>query len=75
MTDSIKKIYYRIYQTGFKLAMPLLPWRKPELLEGQGSIKRVPEILSKLKINNVLIVTDAMLVKLGLLDSLLKALG
>ena len=74
MSDSLKKIYYRIYQTGFKLAMPLLPWRKPELLEGQGSIKRVPEILSKLKINNVLIVTDAMLVKLGLLDSLLKAL-
>lgn len=74
MSASLKKIYYRIYQTGFKLAMPLLPWRKPDLLEGPGSIKRVPEILSKLKINNVLIVTDAMLVKLGLLDSLLKAL-
>jgi alcohol dehydrogenase class IV len=74
MIRSLQKTYYRIYQMAFKLTMPLLPWRKPELLEGPESIKRVPEILIKLKINNVLIVTDAMLVKLGLLDSLLKAL-
>lgn len=74
MIKSIKSIYYRIYQNGFKLAMPLLPWRKPILLEGPGSIKKVPEILGNLKIKNVLIVTDAMLMKLGLLDGLLKAL-
>lgn len=74
MTDSIKSAYYRIYQTGFKLAMPLLPWRKPTLLEGQGSVKKIPEILKNLKISNVLLVTDAMLVKLGLLDGLLQAL-
>jgi len=73
MINSIKSIYYRIYQNGFKLAMPLLPWRKPILLEGPGSIKKVPEILGNLKIKNVLIVTDAMLMKLGLLDGLLKA--
>lgn len=72
--ETLKKIYYRVYQNAFKLAMPLLPWRKPELLEGAGSIKRVPEILGKLQINNVLIVTDAMLMQLGLLDSLIKAL-
>jgi alcohol dehydrogenase len=74
MEKMIKSAYYRLYQNIFKLAMHLLPWRKPELLEGQGSIKRVPEILGHLKINNVLIVTDAMLMKLGLLDGLLKAL-
>lgn len=74
MSDTIKRIYYRIYQNAFKLAMPLLPWRKPELLEGAGSIKRVPEILTTLKIDRVLIVTDEMLVQLGLLDGLRKAL-
>jgi alcohol dehydrogenase class IV len=72
--ETLKKIYYRVYQNAFKLAMPLLPWRKPELLEGAGSIRRVPEVLNKLQINNVLIVTDAMLMQLGLLDSLIKAL-
>jgi alcohol dehydrogenase class IV len=74
MEKIIKRIYYRLYQNIFKLVMPLLPWRKPALLEGQGSIKRVPEILENLQIHNVLIVTDAMLMKLGLLDGLLKAL-
>ncbi|HSR40040.1 MAG TPA: iron-containing alcohol dehydrogenase, partial [Phnomibacter sp.] len=74
MEKLVKRSYYRLYQNIFKLAMPLLPWRKPELLEGKGSIKRVPEILEKLHIQNVLIVTDAMLMKLGLLDGLLKAL-
>ncbi|HSR37534.1 MAG TPA: iron-containing alcohol dehydrogenase, partial [Phnomibacter sp.] len=69
-----KVFYYRLYQNVFKLVMPLMPWRKPELLEGPGSIKRVPEILARLKINNVLIVTDGMLMKLGLLDGLMQAL-
>lgn len=54
--------------------MPLLPWRKPTLLEGVGSVRRIPEVLKDLHISNVLIVTDAMLMKLGLLDGLLQAL-
>jgi len=74
MMNSFKSAYYRIYQTGFKLTMPLLPWRKPKLLEGMGSVKRIPEILNELNISNVLIVTDAILVKLGLLAGLLEAL-
>jgi alcohol dehydrogenase class IV len=74
MTNSIKRLFYRIYQVGFKLAMPLLPWRKPQLITGAGSLKKIPDILKNLGINNILIVTDAMLMKLGLLDNLLKAL-
>ena len=75
MIGKTAKVFYsRLYQNVFKLVMPLMPWRKPELLEGPGSIKRVPEILARLKINNVLIVTDGMLMKLGLLDGLMQAL-
>jgi alcohol dehydrogenase class IV len=74
MIHTLKRIYYRAFQAAFRLVMPFLPWRKPELLEGAGSIKCLPELLSRLKINNVLIVTDAMLTKLGLLDGLIKAL-
>jgi alcohol dehydrogenase class IV len=73
MSDTIKRIYYRIYQNAFKLAMPLLPWRKPTLIEGQGSVKRISEVLQSLQVDNVLIVTDGMLMKLGLLDSMLAA--
>lgn len=66
---------YRLYQTAFKLAMPLLPWRKPVLLEGPGSVKKVPGLLEELGIRSVLIVTDSTLMKLGLLDGLISELG
>jgi alcohol dehydrogenase len=75
MKKIILSSYYRLYQTIFKLAMPVLPWRKPVLLEGPGSVKKVPNLLEELKIKNVLIVTDGTLMKLGLLDNLIKELG
>ncbi|MCL6259826.1 iron-containing alcohol dehydrogenase [Aquiflexum sp. TKW24L] len=75
MKNLLLSSYYRIYQTGFKLAMPLLPWRKPVLLEGPGCVKKVPSLLEELKIKNVLIVTDSTLMKLGLLDNLIRTLG
>lgn len=75
MKNLILSSYYRAYQTVFKLAMPLLPWRKPVLLEGPGSVKKVPGLLEELKIKNVLIVTDSTLMKLGLLEGLIRELG
>lgn len=69
------KCGYRLYQSAFKLAMPLLPWRKPVLLEGSGSVKKVPGLLEDLGIRSVLIVTDSTLMKLGLLDGLIAELG
>jgi alcohol dehydrogenase len=67
--------YYRLYQIIFKLAMPFLPWRKPELVEGAGSVKKLPWLLEDLRIKSVLIVTDRTLMKLGLLDNLIGELG
>lgn len=54
----IKKMYCRIYQTAFHIALPILPYREPEIL------KNVTGIASKLKelgLNSVLIVTDGIL--------------
>lgn len=75
MSHLLLSAYYRTYQTGFKLAMPLLPWRKPVLLEGPGSTKKIPRLLQDLKIDTVLIVTDEVLMKLGLLDGLIAGLA
>jgi alcohol dehydrogenase class IV len=75
MKNFILKCWYRLYQSAFKLAMPLLPWRKPVLLEGPGSVKEVPGLLEDLGIRSVLIVTDSTLMKLGLLDGLIAELG
>jgi alcohol dehydrogenase len=75
MKKFLLSTYYRLYQASFKLAMPLLPWRKPVVMEGPGSVKKVPDLLQRLKIKNVLIVTDSTLMKLGLLDNLITELG
>ena len=67
----IKKIYCRIFQNVFKFALPFLPYRNPEII---GSLKAVPDVLKKKKCENVLIITDAGINKLGLTQRLEKAL-
>ena len=67
-----KKIYCRAFQFCFKVAIPILPYRKPELLH---SVDEVPGIIKKEGSDKVLVVTDATLNKLGLLDNLYKALA
>ena len=42
--NPLKKIYCRIFQTAFKLALPLLPSRNPKIL---GSVKEIPALLEK----------------------------
>ncbi len=66
-----KKTYCRIYQTIFKLAIPILPYREPKLL------KNNEELVNKLKelnVKSVLLVTDKGLKNLGLTDSLEKSI-
>ena len=68
------KIFCRIYQGIMKIGMYFLPWKMPEVLEGAGCIRRLPAVIRQKGYKNVLIVTDAMLVKLHLLDALIEAL-
>lgn len=69
--NPLKKIYCRLFQTGLKIALPFLPYRKPGIV---GSVKALPEIILKKKCSNVLIITDAGIRKLGLTRRLEKAL-
>lgn len=69
--NKFKKIYCRTFQTVFKIALPFLPYRKPHIV---NSVKKIPEIIQKHKCDNVLIVTDAGIMKLGLTDRLQNAL-
>ena len=69
--NQIRKLYCRSFQTGFKLALPLLPYRKPQIT---SSMKTIPEILRKKKCDNVLIITDAGITGLGLTKRLEKIL-
>jgi len=68
------KIFCRIYQFAFKYAAYCLPWRKPELLEGEGCVIKLPELILKKGIKSVLLVTDSVIMSLGLPDGLLASL-
>lgn len=74
MNKSIAIAYYRLYQTVFKLAMPILPWRKPQVIEGPDSILQVPNLLVSLKVKRVILITDQNLIKLQLLNPLIADL-
>ncbi len=68
------KMWCRIYQMGFKVGSPVLPWRKPELISGAGSLGKLPAFISAKGDKKVLIITDQGLWKLGLVDSLVEGL-
>lgn len=70
--NRFRKMYCRTFQTFFKIALPFLPYRKPKIV---GSVKALPEILKKRKCENVLIITDAGIRKLGLTQRLEKVLA
>jgi len=71
----LKTAYYRVHQFTFKLGSYLLDWSEPAVYRGAGSVKKLPLIIKNHQIDNVLIVTDETIVKLGLMDSLLEGLG
>ncbi len=73
MLWTLTKIWYRVFQFCLTSAMYLMPWRQPELLTGAGSIQKLPAFIKSKGVGNVLIVTDSVLRKLGLLDSFFAA--
>ncbi len=62
----------RIYQGIFRATLPILPYRKPELIN--GGLKALPETIKSKGFKNVLIITDGGISKLGLADDLKKGL-
>lgn len=65
-------LYCRLFQRIMLLASKVLPWRKPQLIQGPGSLLKLPEQIIRCNINNVLIVTDQGIIMAGLLNELLQ---
>lgn len=68
------KLFYRMHQLTYRCAAYFLPWRIPEILDGENSLDRLPAIVKENDIENVLIITDRTIVSLGLMEGLLKGL-
>ena len=69
--NTLRKIWCRTYQTAFRVALPLLPYREPKLLENMDA---VADLLAGKGLSPVLIVTDKGISSLGLLRGLTDAL-
>ena len=67
-----KKAYCRTFQTVFKLALPLLPYKDPQILKTEDEVVK---ILQEKQILRVLLVTDKGIFNLGLCNSLVQTLS
>lgn len=67
----LKKIGCRVFQTAFRLALPILPYREPKIIP---SCSELGELLKNKKATSVLIVTDAGIVRNGLVAPVEDAL-
>lgn len=65
-----KRIYCRTFQAAFKLALPILPYREPEILKINEDAAKV---LKSNSITSVLLVTDKGIKSLGLTKALEEA--
>ena len=74
MLFSLKVKAYQALMLLFKLLGKIIPIPKPTLFTGAGSSLELCAAIAQMGTQKVLIVTDAMLVKIGLLDDIKKVL-
>ncbi|MGQ0586590.1 MAG: iron-containing alcohol dehydrogenase [Gammaproteobacteria bacterium] len=72
---AIKVFFFRIWQFLLKIGTPLLFFRTPKLFTGPGSSLQLCGHIAGTGVKSLLVVTDAMLVKIGLLKPLLEKLA
>lgn len=66
------KVYCRAFQGVMKVVLPMMPYREPVILD---SMDAVAKTLMDKNIDNVMVVTDANIVKLNLLKTLIDCLN
>jgi alcohol dehydrogenase len=71
---SFKVVIFKIWQFLLKITTPLLFFRTPQLYSGPGSSIQLVEHIADTGVKKLLVVTDAMLVKIGLLNPMLDKL-
>lgn len=65
------KIFCRSFQAGFRMALPVLPYREPKIIR---SCKDLGRVMEKEGIRSVLIVTDRGILNNGLVEPVTQAL-
>lgn len=70
-----KKALYRAQTKALNITARILPFPRPTLFSGPGSSLELCETIALMGIRNVLIVTDAMLIEIGLTDPIQNKLS
>ena len=70
MLHALEVLALRIYMAIFKVVTALMPFKWPRMFEGTGSSLELIRHMANAGHRNVLVVTDAVLVKLGVLDNM-----
>ena len=66
-----KRVFCRVYQGVFRLALPILPYREPEIF---NSVEDLPNMFKQKGIDSVLLVTDKFIRGAGITSKLEKVL-
>ncbi len=74
MLWTVKKALYRTQQRVMKVTASVIPFPVPALLTGPGSVKQLAENIAVRRLGHVLLVTDKVLMQIGLPRSLLDSL-
>lgn len=69
--NPIKKVYCRVFQTIFRIALPIMPYREPKIMD---SVEDIIPLLEEKQYTSVLLVTDKGIRGLGLTGPLETAL-
>ena len=70
--DPLFRIFCRTYQTAFRLVLPVLPYREPQLLT---ALEDLPLYLQQKKVSTALLITDKPLRALDMTQTLLNSLS
>lgn len=65
-------MFVRVFQGVMKLGMYVIPWGMPQVIEGVGSIRKLPSVIKSDGFSKVLLVADNFLYKNGYINSLLE---
>lgn len=71
---NMMKTFYRIYQGIMKVAMNFVPYNKPKVYYGEEATREMSQDIAEIH-KNILLVTDAGVRRLGLINSALAALS
>jgi len=69
-----KKAWLKIYSFTFYTFAYLLPWHEPKLIEGDGSLTKLPAKIKELGLNDIFLCADPGILSLGMVAPLEQAI-